>query len=359
MSDTKVQSTRESAREARALARAFRELDRLNSFSPSEKAREIVKAREKENARESLKAAARDMGISAAELASDIIAERTFAENAPVNAQPKEWEAGITIVESKERRSFIKGIILAEKATRPDYRIARELLNTIGRDSGVVVSSLPTGEIAVNGVYRSVDPEYARGMQFRALANAQKVMARIESAEKAIENAPLKKATPAMKKELADANKAMVIARGRLARADKRVIESQQKSANGFRMEEKARFSWEALRDAIALDRLAPAIECWELPAQIERRPFRESIRPRIRRNPISPVECEVLRNEYIRESAIARELVKAETEKILAEKAESERIEKENARSAQIANRRMADTMRKRNARAAKKNAR
>lgn len=345
-----IQSTRESAREARELARAFRELDRLNSFSPSEKAREIVKAREKENARESLKAAARDMGISAAELASDIIAERTFAENAPVNAQPKEWEAGITIIESKERRSFIKGVILAEKATRPDYRIARELLNTIGRDSGVVVSSLPTGEIAVNGVYRSVDPEYARGMQFRALANAQKVMARIESAEKAIENAPLKKATPAMKKELADANKAMVIARGRLARADKRVIESQQKSANGFRME------------YIATVTAIPAtetIESWELPAQIERRPFRETIRPRIRRNPISPVECEVLRNEYIRESAIARAMVKAETEKILAEKAESERIEKENARSAQIANRRMADTLRKRNARAAKKNAR
>lgn len=347
-----------STKESREMARMFREMEKAEMANPSQKAREIVKAREKENARESLKAAARDMGISVNELASDIIAERTFAAESTVT-ESREYEAGITLVESRERRSLVKAMILAEKATRPDYRESRELLESIGHEKGVVIASIPTGEIAVFGTYRAIDPEYARAMAARAIVAQERAAQRIDSAEKAIESAPLKKATPAMKRELANAEKAAQIARARMQRANDRVEKSRAISADGIRLEEKARFHYLALNDAIVLDRLQSAIEAWELPNAIIRRPFREYVRPNIRRNPISPVECAVLRNEYRAEMEKARELVKAETEKILAEKAESEKAEKEKAHSIAVANRRMADKMRKRNARQAKRNAR
>lgn len=360
MSATKVQTSRESAREARELAKAFRDMERAESLSPSEKAKAIVRAREENDARESLREAAKDMGISAAELASDIIAERTMIENAPAITESREWEAGISMVESRERRSIVKAMIHTEHATRPDYRIARELLETIGKDSGVVVSSLPTGEIAVYAVKRAVDPEYARALHARAIAGIEKVSARIESAEKAIAEYPvLKNGTPAMQKELADAERAMRIARERMVKANVRLENSKAISADGIRLEETARFDYAALKDAIVLNRLTPAIESWELPNQIIRRPFKEFIRPRIRRNPISPVECEVLKREAESERAIVRAMVKAETEKVLAEKAMAEKQEAENKKSANAANRKLADKMRKRNARLAKRNAR
>lgn len=347
-----------STKEAREMAMAFRAMERAEMLTPSEKAREIVKAREEKGFRESLESAARDMGITASELAADILAEREMVESEKAESS-REYEIGFTEIESKNRRSIVRARIYAEKATRPDYRIARELLNTIGRDSGVVVSSLPTGEIAVFGTYRAIDPEYARALQEKAIAGAEKVAARIDSAEKAIENAPLKKGTPAMQKELADAERAMKIARARLEKANVRAEHAKAISADGIRLEEKARFHSLDLEIAISLSRLAPAIESWELPNQIIRRPFRESIRPRIRRNPISPVECEILKREADAEKAIVRAMVKAEIEKRIAEKAEKEKAEMESKRAATNAAYKAREAERKRNARKAKRNAR
>lgn len=339
-----------STKESRELARAFREMERAEMLNPSQKAREIVKAREKEDARESLRIAARDMGISVNELASDIIAERSLLQESPVK-ESREWEAGISLVESRERRSFVKGVILAEKATRPDYRESRELLESFGHEKGVVISSVPTGTISVYGTFRAVDKEYARQMLDRAITGAEKVKARVDMAELAIENSPLKRGTKPMQKELADAQRAMKVAMQRVDRAISRVEYSNAISADGIRLEKVA--EWDSNTTN------SPRPESLELPKAIVRRPFREYVRPSIRRNPISPVECEVLRNEYRTEMEKARELVKAETEKILAEKAESEKAEKEKAHSIAVANRRMADKMRKRNARQAKRNAR
>lgn len=345
--------------EARAMAREFRAMEKAELLTPSEKAKAIVRAREENNVRESLAIAARDMGITADELAGDILAERAMMES-PEKESSREYEIGFTEIESKNRRSIVRARIYAEKATRPDYRIARELLETIGRDSGVVVSSLPTGEIAVFGTYRAIDPEYARALQEKAIAGIEKVSARIELAEKAIADYPmLKNGTPAMQKELADAERAMVIARQRMVKANIRAEHAKAISADGIRLEEKARFHSLDLEIAVSLNRLTPAIESWELPSQIIRRPFKEYIRPRIRRNPISPVECEILRNEADAEKAIVRAKVRAMVEARIAEKAELEKQEKENAKSVNAANRKLANTIRMRNARMAKRNAR
>lgn len=339
-----------STKESREMARMFREMEKAELANPSQRAREIVKAREMENTRESLRIAARDMGISVNELASDIIAERTFAAESTVK-ESREYEAGITLVESRERRSLVKAMILAEKATRPDYRESRELLESIGHEKGAVISSLPNGTISLYGTFRAVDKEYATAMLNRAIAGAEKVKARVDMAELAIEHSPLKKGTKPMQKELADAQRAMKVAMQRIDRAIARVEYSKAISADGIRLE--------LIREWDSNTTNSPTPESVELPDAIIRRPFREYVRPNTRRNPISPVECAVLRNEYRAEMEKARALVKAETEKILAEKAESEKAEKEKAHSIAVANRRMADKMRKRNARQAKRNAR
>lgn len=325
----------------------------IESRGPSAMAREIAKRNaEKANTREALESAARDMGITAAELASDIIAERTFmAENSPVKAR-KEFEAGMTMVESRERRSLVKAIAIAERATRPDYRVARELLNSIGAEFGVVVSSLPTGEIAVAGTYRAIDPEYARAMAEKAIAGVEKINARIEDAEKAIESAPLKKATPAMKKELADAEKAMKVAKARLEKANTRVANSMAISADGIRLEEKARFDYPELPGE-------KAIESWELPSAIIRRPFRHFVRINSDRKNVSPVEIEVIKNEIEAERAIVRAMVAEYVANRLAEKAIAEKADIEAKRAETNANYKMREAERKRNARAAKRNAR
>lgn len=334
-------------------------MEKAELLTPSEKAREIVRNREKANVRESLESAARDMGMSARELANDILAERAMLESEKAESS-REIEIGFTEIESKNRRSIVRARIYAEKATRPDYRIARKMLETIGKDSGVVVSSFPNGEIAVFGTYRAIDPEYARALQEKAIAGIEKVSARIESAEKEIAEYPvLKNGTPAMQKELADAERAMMIARQRLVKANVRAENAKAISADGIRLEEKARFHSLDLEIAVSLDRLTPAIESWDLPSQIIRRPFREYIRPRIRRNPISPVECKVLRNEADAERAIVRAMVKAEIEKAIAEKAIAESANVEAKRAETNAAYKMREAERKRNARAAKRNAR
>jgi len=118
-------------KDARELAKAFRDMERMEALTPSDRARAIVRARSERSTRESLNAAARDMGISARELAGDIIAERTFLLDAATVKPVKEYEAGITLAESSERRSLAKAMIHAEHATRPDYRESRELLDSI------------------------------------------------------------------------------------------------------------------------------------------------------------------------------------------------------------------------------------
>jgi hypothetical protein len=155
-----------------------------------------------------------------------------------------------------------------------------------------------------------------------------------------------------MKKELADSERAMVIARQRLVKANVRAEHSKAISADGIRLECAAEFDYEMVPGE-------KAIESWELPNAIVRRPFKEYIRPRIRRNPISPVECEVLRNEADAEKAIVRAMVREMVNARIAEKAEMEKVEKENKKSANAAARKLANTIRMRNARMAKRNAR
>lgn len=346
-----------AAMEARKLAQEFRAMEKAEMANPSEKARAIVRARNEKGIRESLESAARDMGISANELAAEILVERELVES-PEKGNGREFEIGYPAVDSRERREMVKAEI--EKAhSREDYRIARELISTIGREYGAVVSSLPTGEIAVFGTYRAIDPEYARALQEKAIAGVEKVAARIDSAEKAIEDAPLKKGTPEMKKELADAERAMKIARARLEKANVRAEHAKAISADGIRLEEKARFHSVDYKLAIARSDVSRAIEAWELPNAIVRRPFRECMRPRIRRNPISPVECEILRNEAETEKAIVRAKVREMVNARIAEKANAEKLEKENKKSANAAARKLANTIRMRNARMAKRNAR
>jgi hypothetical protein len=335
-----------------------REFDRISreieKAGPSVMAREIArKNAEKENAREALEKAAMDMGITANELASDIIAERTFiAENAIPAKGSKEFEAGMNVVESRERRSLVKAIAIAERATRPDYKVARELLSTVGNEKGIVVSSMPTGEIAVFATFRAIDPEYARAMAEKAIAGIEKVSARIADAENAIENAPLKKATPAMKKELADAEKAMKVARARMEKANIRVENSKAISADGIRLEEKARFDFESMPGE-------KAIESWELPNAIVRRPFRHFVRINSDRKNYSNVENEVIRNEIEAEKAIVRAMVKELVEKRIAEISAMAKAEIEAKRIATNVAYKAREAERKRNARKAKRNAR
>ena len=345
-----------AAMEARAMARALREMEKAEMSNPSEKAREIVRARNEKGIRESLEMAARDMGISANELATEILAEREMQESA--KGESREIEIGYPANDSRERREMVMAEI--EKAhSREDYRIARELLTTIGREYGAVVSSTPNGEIAVFGTYRAIDPEYARALQEKAIAGVWKVEARIVEAETAIEKSQLKKGTPAMQKELADAERAMKVARARMEKANALMENANAISADGIRLEEKARFHSDDYKLAIVRNDISRAIEAWELPNSIVRRPFREYIRPRIRRNPISPVECEILRNEANAEKAIVRAKVRAMVEARIAEKANAEKLEKENKKSANAAARKLANTIRMRNARMAKRNAR
>jgi len=196
-------------KDARELAKAFRDMERMEALTPSDRAKAIVRARSEQSTRETLKAAARDMGISARELAGDIIAERTFILESATVKPVKEYEAGITLAESRERRSMVKAIIHAEHATRPDYRESRELLSAIGRDKGAVISSVPTGMITVSAVFRAVDKDYATAMMAGAIANWERARSRVTAAELAIETDSLTLGTPAMQAELANSQRAL------------------------------------------------------------------------------------------------------------------------------------------------------
>ena len=305
-------------KDARELAKAFRDMERMEALTPSDRARAIVRARSERSTRESLNAAARDMGISARELAGDIIAERTFLLDAATVKPVKEYEAGITLAESSERRSLAKAMIHAEHATRPDYRESRELLSAIGRDKGAVISSVPTGMITVSAVFRAVDKDYATAMMAGAIANWERARSRVTAAELAIETDSLTLGTPAMQAELANSQRALNVASKRWERANQRVADSQSVSADGLRLEIVTQFP--AGNDVHA--------ESIELPPQIIRRPFRDVMRPRIRRAPISPVECAVLRNESDAERAIVRAQIALEIATVIASKSTAELAE-------------------------------
>jgi len=194
-----------------------------------------------------------------------------------------------------------------------------------------------------------VDKDYATAMLDTATAGAERTAARVAAAELAIEKDSLTKGTPAMQKELADAQRAMAIASVRVHRAITRYENSKSVSADGLRLEMVTQFP--AGNDVHA--------DSLELPPQIIRRPFRDVMRPRIRRAPISPVECAVLRNESDAERAIVRAQIALEIATVIASKSTAELAELENSRSIQQASRKLANTIRMRNARNAKRNAR
>lgn len=350
----RTMATKQELREFAATARA------MEKAGPSAAARAIVASRKESETREALESAARGMGVTANELAAEILMERERQAESQ-KKESKEFEVGFLEVESKERRSVAKAMIAAEHATRPDYHIARELLDAIGKDSGVVLSSAPNGDITISAVKRAVNAEHATALQERAIAGVEKVAARIESAERAIEKAPLKKGTPAMQKELADAERAMVIARQRLVKANVRMEHAKAISADGIRLEYVTTITADdVFKFDVTGTRIADStIESWELPNQIIRRPFREYVRPRIRRNPISPVECEILRIEAKAERVELEKRIHAEVNSIIAEKAAKELDEAESERAILNAAYKSREAERKRNARKAKRNAR
>ena len=354
MTSTKAQFM--ASREDVALVRAMADINR-----PSTMAREIVSKRQAISTMEQLRIVAKDMRVSVRELASELLISRelvntrnSVSDIAPANSPveidgrsiesepetfPSQFEAGYIEIESAERRAIAKARLLAEKATRPDYYFGRELLTRIGRDYGAVISSLPTGEVKLYSVKREVNSAHAAKLQAAALEQFENGRARIEAIEKAIAAVPLSKGgklrsriPAAMKREEAKALDAMKAIRARLDKANERVENAKAITADGMRLELVNEF------DAYAGIPLHAAIETFALPANIMRRPFPEYLRPRIRRSPISPVECEVLRNERDAEQAIIRKALDDELAVILATAKEADKQLAENARSAKNA---------------------
>lgn len=362
---------------AREIAREHSRIFNDSLREPSTMAKTIVASRKELSTREQLNSVAKDMGIPAGELATDILLERELVRynnsvthssdtNSPVadmakaiesapETIPSQFEAGYTELELAERRAIVKARILAEHATRPDYRYARHMLETIGREKGAVISTFPDGQITIYAVKRAISPEYARAMAVKAGEKLMAVVSRVELAEKAIDDAPLKRGTPGQKRELAKAQDALVVARRNYATAAKRVIESAAITADGLRLEIAHSYSADSAMAEYGptLFALSPVtIESWELPNAIIRRPFRETLRIKTRREPISPVECEVLQNEYDAEQAIIRERVAAIVEAELQAKRNAETLEAENKRSERNAIRRAYKTEHQRNSR-------
>jgi hypothetical protein len=275
------------------------ELELLKAIdrAPSNSAKTIVRNRAELSTHKELTAIANSLGISVAELSGDIIGAKTMNGIVPNSKKSKrEFEAGYSAMDSRERRSIVKGIILAEHATRPDYRMARELLNSIGRDNGAVVSSFPDSTVKVFAVKRAIDPERAIQRSEREKAIVDSLVTHIETTEKAIAKNKLKVPT-ALKRELAKAEDALKAAKARFEKAELSVKNSEAPTADGMRLEFVDEFDIEEMPGD-------DAIESLELPLAIVRRPFKEYMRPRIRRSPVSPVECEVLRNESDKEWA-------------------------------------------------------
>lgn len=334
--------------EARRIARE------LAISEPSTMARTIVNSRKELSTREQLNSVARDMGIPARELAAEILIARELTGTVKAK-NSAEFEAGYIEIESAERRAIVRARILAERATRPDYRFARQLLETIGHDKGAVISTFPDGQITIYAVKRAISPAYARAMAVKASEKLQAVIDRVELAEQAIDAAPLKKGTPGQKRELAKAQDALVVARRNYATAAKRVIESDAITADGLRLEIAHSYSADSAMAEYgpALFAISPVtLESWELPNAIVCRPFRETLRIKTRREPISPVECEVLQNEYDAEQKVIRARVAAIVEAELAAKQAAETLEAENKRSASNATRKAYKLEHQRNSR-------
>lgn len=267
--------------------------------APSNSAKTIVRNRAELSLFQELQEIAVSEHMTTDELAGDILAMRTMNGIAPNSKKSnREFEAGYSVVDSKERRAIVKARILAEHATRPDYRYARELLTRIGRDSGVVVSSIPTGDVKLYSVKRAIDPEKAIARAERERAIVESIVTHIETTESAIAKSKLKVPTP-LKRELAKAEDALKSAKARFEKAELAVENSKAPTADGMRLEFVEQF--DAYDDGLPA---FAAIASMQLPAAIVRRPFKEYMRPRIRRSPISPVECAVLRNEADKERA-------------------------------------------------------
>lgn len=360
----------------------------LAALPPSEFAKRIVRERPEFDTKQMLRQMASDMRISVNELASEIIASKTMvaekeiASIVPTNSLYKTWEieekdgrfvagvswhyspakesigkrqfeAGNTLAENSERRSMVKATILAEKATRQDYYFARHTLELVGKQKGFIVSSMPNGKVSVYSTHRAIDPEYAERLGEKAIAEFNRGQERIDAAQKAIAAAPLNKVPPAMKRELNKALDAMKVIRARVERANSRIHAANSKSADDIRLEFVAEF--DAYENALPGK---AAIESMELPNAIIRRPFRETLRIRMRRAPISPVECEVLRNESDAEWAAILEQFRIEAEKRNAAKAAEKAIADQAKRAETNANYKMREAARKRNSRAKAKRA-
>lgn len=340
MSTTAFKGTREEI----ALLRS------LENSAPSEFAKAIVANRPEFTARQELAAIAKSEGISVSELSGDIIAARAMngivelefngGANSPADTMdvsivpaketfPSKFEAGYTEIELMERRSIVRARILAEHATRPDYRYARELLNRIGRDYGAVVSSMPIGDVKVFAVKRAINPERAIVRSERERAIVASIVAHVESTESAIAKAPLNKIPPALQRELNKAEDSLKAARARFDKAELAVRNSETPTADGLRLELAEQF--DAFEDGLPL---FAAIASMELPGQIIRRPFPEYMRPRIRRSPVSPVECEVLRNEMNAAWEEFQLAMSAFIAALLDSKAKDETLEFESTRS-------------------------
>lgn len=350
------QAEMQAMREERELLKEF------ETMPPSEFAKRIVAERPEFDTKTMLRQMAKDMRISVNELAADIIAAKTIGGEVVTTTNPanslyrtfdielvdgretvkenwhykpiaetigsRQFEAGHTIVESIQRREETSFFVRAGHS-RTDYNFGRELLELVGKEKGFIVSSLPDGKVHVYSTYRAIDPEYAEKAGIAAFREFESGQERVAAAEKAIENAPLKKGTPAMKRELAKALDAMKPIRARMEKATQRIHNANSKSADNIRLEFVAEY--DSYENALPG---TTAIESLELPNAILRRPFRETMRPRIRRSPVSPVECEVLRNENDAEWELALAQFRIEREKRNAAIAAQKELETENARS-------------------------
>jgi hypothetical protein len=359
----------------------------LTESGPSRMATQIVIDREKQlDAQKQLRLVAKDMGIGKQQLAAEIEIARMMETDSSVTTnsantvtrlfvvssdgtteidssygskleseRKRKFEPGYTELELIERQAIVRARILAEHATRPDYKKGRELLERIGHDKAAVISSMPDNDITVYAVKHSINPRHAAKLQDAAITTAEKIAARIAEIEAEIAsetlNGKIHKVPPYLQRELNRAETAMLAARRRLDRANLRVTNSELPSAEKLVLEKVATIPADSDLPGSA------AIESLELPRQIIHRPFREVLRYRTR-SFISPVECAVLGKELAREQKAIREQLKADYEKLQAEKhaaelAEAEIAEKKrNDRTANNAAFKMAEAERKRNSR-------
>lgn len=357
-------------------------LSRIYDNEPSESAKAIVAERKKNSAIDSVRAemelAAHDMGIPVKKLAAGILVERELANSVRTNTNRAEFEVGYSATESRERLEWNRIQAIAAH-NHGGYYFARELLTQIGRDKGVVVESLATGDVIVKAVKRAIDPAYAERLLDKAARNLENAKSRVDAAELAIANSPLSHVEsnipPAMKRELAKSLDALLVAEKRMHKAYARMADATTISADGIRLEMVIEFDAETVShyDISGVMPGNSAIASWELPNQIIRRPFREFKRLRhYRKWPESPEENAIIRKENAVEIAAvrrqARELINAMLEQkhaeelaiqeaeVAARNAEYKKRESSrnhHSQNEQNAEFKMRESLRKRNARA------